>query len=135
MPASLYSLLGFVFWTLMLLGAIAVVRTMGVLTGKKASNDFPADQDHGGSPFYRRLLRAHMNCVENLPVYGAVILTAAVLGVTALIDPLAWPFLGCRVAQSLAHLAGTSVVLVNVRFTFFLAQYVILLTMIGRLAT
>lgn len=133
MSATIYSLLGFVAWTLVLLGLIAVARVSLVITGNKKPNEFRADEDHGGSERYKNLLRAHLNCCENLPIYGAVTLSAAVLGVTGLTDPLSYPFLACRVAQSVTHLIGTSPLLVNIRFTFFVVQYGIVIGMLYQL--
>ena len=43
--------------------------------------DFPASVPHG-SDRYWRLNRAHLNCLEFLPMFAAVVLTGAVLGVT-----------------------------------------------------
>ena len=50
---------------------------VAVLRGERPANGFPADQDHGGPGWYRRCNRAHLNCVENLPVFGAVVLVGA----------------------------------------------------------
>jgi uncharacterized MAPEG superfamily protein len=59
-----------------------------------------------GSDWYQRATRAHMNCVENLPVYGAVALATAVTGVTGReLDVLALAFIAARMGQSLVHIA------------------------------
>lgn len=122
MSASIISLLGFVIWTVLMVLLIGGYRTSQVLLGKKRANDFPADREHGGPDFYRRLLRVHLNCVENLPIYAAVILTAASLQVTGLTDPYAYPFLALRIGQSSVHLLGTNTMLVSVRFALYAGQ-------------
>jgi uncharacterized MAPEG superfamily protein len=81
---------------------------------------------------YQRLIRAHMNCVENLPVFGAVVLVAAVSGLSnRTFDTLAEVYLGARVCQSIAHISSGRSLAVNVRFTFFLVQLVCVLWMMA----
>lgn len=118
---SLVVLISFVGWTLLLLVLMEVTRTQLVLRGKVAANGFTPD-NAGLSPFMQRLARAHANCVENLPVFGGLLLVAIVTGQTAVTDPLAYVFLACRVFQSLVHLASTSPMAVKVRFTAFAVQ-------------
>lgn len=125
MTPTAVALLGYVAWALLLLVALAVVRTSLVMQNKKAANAFsPGGDDIGG--FARRLTRAHANCYENLPLAGAVLLYAIATGQTAATDGLAYLFLGARVLQSATHLASTSSQAVTVRFAFFLVQVGIL---------
>jgi uncharacterized MAPEG superfamily protein len=92
------------------------------LRGEKQANEFPAGVPHGGDAYWR-LNRAHLNCVENLPLFGAVVLIAAVAGVRApLLDTLACVYLGARIGQSLAHVSSGGVLAVNVRFACFTGQ-------------
>ena len=129
MTTPLWCLLGFVAWTLVLLLAIAFARVGAVLTGVKKANEFPSGTPHGGDGYWR-LNRAHMNCLENLPVFGAVVLTAAVAGIHApMLGTLAKTYLGARIGQSLAHVASGSAIAVNVRFTFFVVQVACLIWM------
>jgi uncharacterized MAPEG superfamily protein len=122
MTIPLWCLLGFVVWTLVLLLGIAVVRVGAVLRGEKRANEFPSGVPHGGDAYWR-LNRAHMNCLENLPIFASVVLVAAIAGVREpLLDTLARTFLGARVGQSIAHVASGGVVAVNVRFAFFVIQ-------------
>lgn len=125
MTVGLYCLLGFAAWTLLLVVVgIGRVRVTKVLVGEARANEFPADVPHG-SDRYRRVMRAHANCVENLPVFGAVVLTAAFTGRHGgLFDTLPVVYLLARIAQSLTHIASGSVMAVNVRFTFFTVQLV-----------
>jgi uncharacterized MAPEG superfamily protein len=123
MTTPLWCLLGFVAWTLVLLVAIAVTRTSAVLAGKAKPTDFPAGVPHG-SDAYWRLNRAHLNCLENLPLFASVVLIATVAGLRgAMLDTLARVYLAARVGQSLTHVSSGSAIAVNVRFTFFLIQF------------
>ena len=77
-----------------------------------------------------------MNCVENLPVFAAVVLTAVVADVS---DPrlgmLSMVFLGARVMQTLIHISSGGNWAINVRFTFYLAQLVVLAWMVWMAAS
>src|SRR5436305_14358955 len=76
MTLPLLTLLGFAAWMLVLLAAtVGVHRWSLILTKRARVNAFPADAPTGPG-WYQRATRAHMNCVENLPVYGAIILVA-----------------------------------------------------------
>ena len=122
MTTPLWCLAGFVAWTLVLLIAVAVARVGAVLRGEKRPGDFPSGVPHGGDAYWR-LNRAHLNCIENLPLFGAVVLVATIAAVKApVLDTLARTYLGARVGQSLAHVASGGVVAINVRFGFFLVQ-------------
>lgn len=121
MSPSLLALLGFIAWTLLLLVIMETIRSRLVLTGAVAANGFQPDNANL-SPFMQRLARAHANCLEGLPVFGGLLLLAAVAGRTAVTDPLAWVLLGARVVQSLIHLASTTPAAVTARFTAFAVQ-------------
>lgn len=122
MTVPLWCLLGFVAWTLLLLLGIGAARSAQVLTGAKRANEFPAGERHGGDAYWR-LNRAHLNCLEFLPLFGAVVLVAAVAGVdTPTLDWLATLVLVARVGQSTTHLLSTSHAAVLVRFSFFVVQ-------------
>jgi uncharacterized MAPEG superfamily protein len=122
MTTPLWCLLGFVVWTLVLLLGLGFSRVGAVLSGQKKANEFPSGVPHGGDAYWR-LNRAHMNCVENLPLFASVVLVATVAGVKApLLDTLARVYLGARIGQSVTHVSSGGVMAVNVRFTFFLVQ-------------
>ena len=58
-------------------------------------------------------MRAHLNCVENLPVYGAIVLVMVVSGAqSAMLDVLALTLIGARIwmheAQATAVLARSA---------------------------
>ena len=58
-------------------------------------------------------------------VWVVFIVAALLDNRVALIDPLAMYLLYARIGQSVTHLVSTSVVAINVRFAFFLAQVAI----------
>jgi uncharacterized MAPEG superfamily protein len=129
MTPPLYALMGFFFWTMLLLVAIAFARTSQVLSGHAQPNEFPAGVPHGGDTYWR-LNRAHANCLENLPLFAAVVLTATVAGVeSATFDTLARVYVGARIPQSLVHISSGSNVAVNARFAFFGVQLVCIVWM------
>ena len=126
MNSSLLALTGFVAWTLLLLVLMESLRSRLVLLKAVPSNGFQPDNGNL-SPFMQRLSRAHANCLEGLPVFGGLLVIAALAGQTAITDPLALVLLGARVVQSLIHLTSLSVMAVNLRFTAFAVQMLIAL--------
>jgi len=136
MTTPVIVLLAFALWTLVVLMAgIGIRRWTAILSGSAQLTDFPADQAHG-SPAYRRAVRAHLNCVENLPVYAAIVLAAVAAHVdTPRLDVLADVFFAGRVGQTLVHtLLRETNRTVLVRFLFFLAQVVCMFWMAGEVA-
>ena len=121
MNASAIALLGYATWTLVLLLAIAVLRTSLTVSGKRAANKFSPTGDDV-SPFSGRLCRAHANCYEFFPILAGALGVALLTGNTAITDPLACWVLGARVVQSTIHVASTSVNAVTARFVFFVIQ-------------
>ena len=124
-------LLAFAAWTLaMLILTVGVSRWSKILSGRARLTDFPADTPHG-SPAYRRMMRAHANCVENLPLYTAVVVAATAVGAdTPRLDLLAETLIGARVLQTRTHVGFTETsVTVALRFVFFFAQVVCLVWM------
>lgn len=133
MTTPVWALLAFAVWTLLLLfGTVGVYRWSRILTGRVPIHEFRADQVEGDD-WYRRAMRAHANCVENLPVFGAVVFALHVSGVQSpAANRLAVAVVAARVAQSLVHVAlAQSSSVVSLRFAFFLAQIVCILWMAG----
>lgn len=124
MSPTLIALTAFILWTMLLLATMGLARTRLVMTRQVPPNGFRPD-NAGLSPFLQRLARAHMNCIEGLPIFGGLMLVAAVSGQTAITDPLAYVFLAARIVQSTIHLASTSNRAVTLRFVAFLAQVAI----------
>jgi len=124
MSPSTSALLGYIIWMMALLSLLASVRVGLVLSGKKAPNAFAPD-GADVSPFVNRLCRAHANCYESFPIFGGLLLLAIATGNNAITDGFAYYFIGARVLQSLTQLISSSSVAVNIRFTFFIIQFVI----------
>jgi uncharacterized MAPEG superfamily protein len=116
-------LLGFVAWMFCLLAAIGFDHFRLVGSGAADPSDLVSDVAHGGDRHWR-LHRAHINCVENLPPFAAVVLTASVAGVRAgALDSLAVIYLTARVLQSVTHVVSGNNRAVTIRLAFFLTQW------------
>jgi uncharacterized MAPEG superfamily protein len=118
------ALTGFVAWTLALLILMEAIRSYMVLSGKVPSNGFQPDNANL-SPFMQRLARAHLNCLEGLPVFGGLMAIALMTEKTAVTDPLALWLLLARIVQSCIHLASLGIWAVNFRFAAFFVQIAI----------
>lgn len=126
MTVPVWVLLAFAAWTLLtLLLTVGVARWSKILTGQANLYDFPADVPHG-SEWYRRAVRAHANCVENLPVYGAVVVAIQAAGLQSdRLDTLAVAFLLARFCQTVTHIGFQPTnVAVALRSGFFFTQIV-----------
>ena len=126
MSTSALVLTLFIAWALLLLVVMEILRARLVVTGRVASNQFTPD-NATISPFMQRLARAHLNCVESLPIFGGLLVVALLTGRTGATDPLAPWLLGARIVQSVIHLASTSNAAVNARFAAFVVQMAIAL--------
>ncbi len=124
-------LLGFAGWTLIVLfGTIGVYRWSGILAGRARISQWRADTLQG-SEWYRRAMRAHLNCVENLPVYGAIVVCGSATGASgALLDALALAFVAAQICQTIVHVAfAPSDFVASVRFALFFVQVVCMVAM------
>lgn len=132
MTTPLVTLLLFALWTLLVpLGAVGAYRLGEVFRGA-AMNAFPAENVQGAD-WYKRAMRAHANCVENLPVYGAVVLCLTLGHVaSSVVDGLAVTVIAFRIAQTVVHLSTLQTAsVVTVRFGLFLTQLLAMLGMAG----
>lgn len=126
MILPVWMLVGFAAWTvLLLLATVGVYRWSRILTGRVAIREFRADQIEGAD-WYKRAMRAHANCVENLPVFGAIVFGLHVGNVgSALVNALAVAVLVGRIMQSLVHVCFVQTdIVTSVRFGFFFVQVV-----------
>lgn len=131
MSTPLWVMLAFAAWThAVLVGSIGIYRLSRVFTGRATMAEWHVDGMQG-DPWYQRATRAHMNCVENLPVYSAVALAAAVTGVGgAALDALALIFIAARIGQTLVHITRAQTErVVNVRFGLFSMQIACIVSM------
>src|SRR5262245_51011784 len=70
MSVPVWAVLAVATWTIaILILGVGMYRWSLILAGKAELKSFPGDEPHG-SPLYRRAVRAHANCVENLPVFA-----------------------------------------------------------------
>src|SRR5436190_101308 len=81
---------------------VGVYRWSLILAGEAELKSFPGDEPHG-SPFYRRAVRAHANCVENLPVFVAIVLAEQAAGAhSPTLDVLSAGVVVARIVQTTA---------------------------------
>jgi uncharacterized MAPEG superfamily protein len=125
MTPALTALVGFALWQLLLSLAIFLYRVRDVATGKARSDEFTGGVPHGGDRYWR-LNRAQMNCAENLPVFGAIVLVDHVGWTGGEWIQVAAPIvLALRVCQTITHITSGSARAVNVRAAFYFPQCVL----------
>src|SRR5262245_17944951 len=126
-------LLAYAGWTLLTLATtVGAYRWSRILTGQAPIAYWRADLAQG-CDWYQRAMRAHMNCVENLPVYAALVVAQMAMGVqSAVVDGLAMTMLAARIGQTLVHvgLAPTNAA-VSLRFALFFVQILSMAAMGG----
>ena len=119
LTVPLRCLLAVVAWTIVLVVALTVARLRHLARGGSV-RDFGVPDDRR---LVWRLYRKHANCVENLPLFAAVVLVGAVARrASPALDVLAVAYVSARVAQSLSHVAPGAGLRFNVRFGFFAVQ-------------
>ena len=132
MTIPMWMLLGFATWTLLLLmTTVGVYRWIAILLGRQRIGAFRSDQLEGND-WYRRSVRAHANCIENLPVFGAIVLALQVSGISGpTVDRLCIAVLAARLVQSTIHVSHVQTdAFVSVRFSFFCIQLAAFLALI-----
>ena len=126
MTIPLWCLLIFALWTLVLLiVGVGAIRWIHIIQGDLSLVDYWKGIERG-SDLYRRAHRAHANCIENLPVFGAIVLIISVLHLQSVsIDYLSLVFLVARLLQSSIHFLFKQTKLIgSLRFTLYLCQMV-----------
>ena len=133
MTIPVFMLLGFAAWTIGLLATtIGLYRWALIFSGRAPINGFRADQPEGAE-WYKRAMRAHANCIENLPVFAAIVLALHVSGTGGPVaDFASIGVLPARIMQSLVHvcLPQTGAVVAG-RFSFLLVQLACFAVLIG----
>jgi uncharacterized MAPEG superfamily protein len=124
------ALLLFAAWTLLLMFIYVNYRVLLTLTGKKPANSWTRGQPSDDPAFIMRVHHAHLNAVENLPVFAAIVLGAYALDKSAVVDAVAAWVLYLRLAQSTIHMISISATAVFIRATFFTLQALLMLYMI-----
>jgi uncharacterized MAPEG superfamily protein len=121
-------------WTLLLpIFYAGTIRVPAIARGRKRADNWERGRNNEDPPLFVRAKNAHANCIENFPIFAAVVVIAALLGKIAIADSLAAYVLYARLAQSIVHISGTSLPLIALRGAFYFVQIVLILYMIWRL--
>ncbi|AZC24749.1 MAPEG family protein [Pseudomonas sessilinigenes] len=124
MNTPTWVLLAFAGWTLFILfSTVGVYRWSRILTGRATVSQWQPGKPQG-SEWYQRAMGAHRNCIENLPVYAAIVVAINASQVdSGTLDSLALVLLAARIAQSLVHICvPQSDTIATLRFVFFFIQ-------------
>lgn len=121
-------------WILVLALFYALPRVPQALLGQKRIDSWERGKESTDPMFLQRAKSAHLNCLENFPVFAAVVAIAGLNGQIDTINGLAAFVLYARIGQTVSHILGTSFILVLSRATFFLAQVFLTLYMVYLLA-
>ena len=133
MTIPMWTLLGFATWTLtLLIATVGVYRWVNILFSHAPIASFRSDRLEGDD-WYRRGTRAHANCVENLPVFGAIVFVITAIGIDGpAVDYLCSTVLISRVCQSMVHVCRPQTdAIVAIRFSFFSVQLLCFLALTG----
>ena len=116
------SLVLFAVWGLLLVISIGTWRLAMAVTGNVPQGGFNPGTPHGSAAYWR-LNRAHLNVVENLPFFGAIVLGGMIANVQ---EPnfqlLASIVLLARIAQTIIHVTSGAQVAILLRFSAYLVQ-------------
>lgn len=112
----------YVVWMQVLTLAYAFPRVPMAMLGDRKFADWERTEVNRDPPFMVRAKGAHLNCVENFPLFAAVVVIAALMDKSAVVDGLAIFILVARMGQSVSHVISTAPAFVLLRATFFLAQ-------------
>jgi len=124
------ALLLFATWTLVLMFTYVGYRVALVLAMKKPANSWGRDDKVDDPAFIVRAKHAHLNALENLPVFAAIVLAAVALDKAPVVDQVAAWVLYARLAQSIVHLIGVNHWLVFIRANLLVIQALLFLYMI-----
>jgi uncharacterized MAPEG superfamily protein len=99
MTSTALALILFIAWTLLLLVLMEAIRSWLVLSRQVPANGFRPNNDNL-APFMQRLARAHLNCLEGLPIFGGLMIAALLTGKTSVTDGLALWLVAARAVQT-----------------------------------
>lgn len=119
---GLTAVVAYIIWTMALAMFYAFPRVPQVLLGKKSADTWERTKAPTDPDFLVRAKGAHLNCLENFPLFAAVVIVAVLMQKTAAVDAVAAYVIYARIGQSVAHILGTSLPLVLIRATLFLVQ-------------
>ncbi len=128
------AVLEFGAWTLALVTVQVLYRVARFFSGAEKVNAWQRGvKNPRDAGLWYRLYDAHINCVETLPVFLAIVVAAHISNKLAIVDALAGYILPLRIGQSLAHASGSGQVNVFIRANFFMGQVTVFGLMIFRL--
>ncbi len=133
MNDTIFAVIGYVAWVLILLLALASYRTIWSKINKRTSLKFDASGSDV-SEFGQRLTRAHANCYESAVFVVGPMLLAIASDSMAITNGLAYVMLGARILQSAVHMFSTVNAAISIRFVLFLVQFAISAYWLGMLA-
>lgn len=121
-----------VFAALPLLLALIYVgnRIVGVMGSGLRADSWTRGSAAPMPAFFTRAEHAQLNCLENLPIFAAIVVAAQFMGRAALVDGVAAIIVAARMAQIVTHLIGVNHVLVTIRAVFFAIQVALFLYLI-----
>jgi uncharacterized membrane protein YecN with MAPEG domain len=125
---ALSPLILFAMWAVLLMLRLGVARVSVMRREKRDVDTFKPLGDTEDLDTYSR---AHMNALENLPIFAVVYLSALWVDAAAPVAILGWIVLAARVLQSLVHINARGVGPVRVRALMQLTQAVCFLWLGG----
>ena len=131
---ALQALIGFAAWTLLLVLLVFAYRGARFLAGMPINSWPRGAKTADDAALVKRIEDAHANCLENLPVFAVIVLSAAALGKPGAVEGLAPFVVYARIGQTAAHLWGTAQLQVLLRAGFWAVQVTLFVWMLIRLA-
>ena len=127
---SMQALIGYTAWTLLLVLVIFAWRGIEIVINGKKADSWTRGRQVDEPALIRRIEHAHINCLENLPIFAVIVLAAAAMGKSAVTEPYARYVLYARLAQTVTHIIGVNHWLVLVRATFWAIQLALFVVML-----
>jgi uncharacterized MAPEG superfamily protein len=115
------SLLLFAAWTLLIMFVAVNWRVLEIARGGPA-NSWTRGSAKAAPAWVGRFEHAHLNCLENLPIFAVIVLAAVATDKATVIAPYCAIVLYLRVAQSLVHMVSISPGMVLLRAGLFTGQ-------------
>lgn len=123
LTSAIYALIIFTALTAALALALVFYRSSLIMTGKTSADSWTRGAEKWqDSSIMQRVQHAHLNCLENLPIFAIIVLVAAFIGKLTIIDDLACIFIGLRLAQTVTHIVMVNHWAVMLRATFYIGQ-------------
>lgn len=117
--ADLTPLVLFALWAVVLAILLAFGRFYAVFREKRTLNTF---KPSGDTEQLDAFSRAHLNALENLPIFAVVYSVALYAANTPIVGLLGWIVLLARIGQSIVHVSSRSNLAVGLRAALQLVQ-------------